>query len=71
MGKNCKDATRPTTMLKKHQYKVLDRLAQKYDIKLALRIRKSIARLLEQQTQNQFIMRADLQRGRKWPNKGS
>jgi hypothetical protein len=64
MGKVGKKSVGLTTTLSKRHHNALEQLAQKYDIKLACFVRKSVKRLLEQQTQNQSIMLADLQGGR-------
>jgi hypothetical protein len=65
MGKDGKNAIRLTTTLTKQQHKALERLAQKYGVKLAWLVRKSVERLLEQEAQNQSLMLADLQGGSK------
>ena len=65
MGKDGKNAIRLTTTLTKQQHKALEKLAQKYDVKLAWLVRKSVERLLEQEVQNQPLMPADLQGGRR------
>lgn len=65
MGKDGRNAIRLTTTLTRQQHKALEKLAQKYDVKLAWLVRKSVERLLEQEAQNQSLMPADLQGGRR------
>lgn len=65
MGADGKNAIRLTTTLTKQQYKALEKLAQKYDVKLAWLVRKSVELLLEKETKNRSLMLADLQGGEK------
>lgn len=60
MGKDGKNAARLTTTLTQQQYRALEKLGQKYDVKMAWILRKAVERLLEQENAGRALVPADL-----------
>lgn len=60
MGKDGKNAARLTTTLTQQQYRALEKLGQKYDVKMARLLRRAVERLLEQETNGRSLVPTDL-----------
>lgn len=65
MGKDGKNAARLTTTLTQQQYRALESLGQKYDVKMAWLLRKAVERLIEQEESERSLVPSDLQGGNK------